>query len=48
MNDLDAPMIRITGKDVPLPYATNLEKLALPQIEDIVEAARTLCIRNYR
>ncbi|AHC38937.1 pyruvate dehydrogenase complex E1 component subunit beta [Ehrlichia muris] len=47
-DDLDAPMIRITGKDVPLPYATNLEKLALPQIEDIVEAARTLCIRNYR
>ncbi|AHX04052.1 transketolase, pyrimidine binding domain protein [Ehrlichia chaffeensis str. Heartland] len=47
-DDLDAPMIRITGKDVPLPYATNLEKLALPQIEDILEAARALCIRNYR
>ncbi|WDM85296.1 pyruvate dehydrogenase complex E1 component subunit beta [Ehrlichia sp. JZT12] len=47
-DDLDAPIIRITGKDVPLPYATNLEKLALPQIEDVVEAARTLCIRNYQ
>ncbi|AHX04453.1 pyruvate dehydrogenase complex E1 component subunit beta [Ehrlichia japonica] len=47
-DDLDAPMIRITGKDVPLPYATNLERLALPQVEDILEAARTLCIRNYR
>ena len=47
-DDLDAPMIRITAKDVPLPYATNLEKLALPQIDDILEAARTLCIRNYK
>ncbi|QGR02185.1 pyruvate dehydrogenase complex E1 component subunit beta [Ehrlichia ruminantium] len=47
-DDLDAPMIRITAKDVPLPYAANLEKLALPQVEDILEAARTLCIRNYK
>ncbi|CAH57813.1 pyruvate dehydrogenase subunit beta [Ehrlichia ruminantium] len=45
---LDAPMIRITAKDIPLPYAANLEKLALPQIQDILEAARTLCIRNYK
>ena len=47
-DDLDAPMIRITGKDAPLPYATNLERLALPQVEDILDAVRTLCIRNYR
>lgn len=36
---LDAPPTRVTGKDVPLPYAANLEKLALPQIKDIVDAA---------
>ena len=35
---LDAPIKRITGKDVPLPYAENLEKLALPQENDIVDA----------
>ena len=33
---LDAPIARVTGRDVPMPYAANLEKLALPQIEDIV------------
>src|SRR5258706_270675 len=37
---LDAPLKRVTGKDVPLPYAANLERLAVPQIEDIVAAAR--------
>ena len=40
---LDAPIIRVTGKDVPLPYAANLEKLALPQISDIVAAASHAC-----
>ena len=39
---LDAPVIRITGKDVPMPYAANLEKLALPSVEEIVEAARAV------
>lgn len=39
---LDAPAIRVTGKDVPLPYAANLEKLALPQIDDVVEAVRSI------
>ena len=39
---LDAPVLRVTGKDVPLPYAANLEKLALPQITDIVRAAQHL------
>jgi len=40
---LDAPITRVTGKDVPMPYAANLEALALPQINDIVAAARTTC-----
>ncbi len=34
---LDAPVIRVTGKDVPLPYAANLEKIALPQVDDIIK-----------
>lgn len=42
---LDAPVERITGVDVPLPYAENLEKLALPQVEGIVEAAKKVCYR---
>ena len=45
---LDAPVMRVTGKDVPLPYAANLEKLALPKVEDIVEAARAACYRNKK
>ena len=40
---LDAPITRVTGKDVPMPYAANLEALAVPQIDDIVAAARTTC-----
>ncbi len=40
---LDAPIARVTGKDVPMPYAANLEAMALPQIDDIVAAARTTC-----
>ncbi len=43
---LDAPVERVHGKDVPLPYAANLEKLALPQVEDIVEAAKRTCFRQ--
>ncbi len=39
-DDLDAPVIRVTGKDVPMPYAANLEALALPSVADIVQAAR--------
>jgi pyruvate dehydrogenase E1 component beta subunit len=37
---LDAPIESITGADVPMPYAENLERLALPQVEQIVEAAK--------
>jgi pyruvate dehydrogenase E1 component beta subunit len=44
-DDLDAPVVRVTGKDVPLPYAANLEKLALPQVADIVGAAKSVCYR---
>jgi pyruvate dehydrogenase E1 component beta subunit len=44
-DDLDAPVIRVHGADVPLPYAANLEKLALPQVEDIVKAAKAVCYK---
>ena len=42
---LDAPVIRITGKDVPMPYAANLEKLALPTVGEVVAAAKAVCYR---
>jgi pyruvate dehydrogenase E1 component beta subunit len=42
---LDAPVTRVTGKDVPMPYAANLEKLALPSVADVVEAAKAVCYR---
>jgi pyruvate dehydrogenase E1 component beta subunit len=44
-DDLDAPVRRVTGKDVPMPYAASLERLAVPQIEDVVAAARAVCYR---
>ncbi|MFO1083885.1 MAG: pyruvate dehydrogenase complex E1 component subunit beta [Reyranellaceae bacterium] len=42
---LDAPVKRVHGLDVPLPYAANLERMALPQLDNIVEAARAVCNR---
>src|SRR3954464_4703875 len=42
---LDAPVKRVAGLDVPLPYAANLEKMALPQADNIVKAAREVCNR---
>jgi pyruvate dehydrogenase E1 component beta subunit len=42
---LDAPVARVTGKDVPMPYAANLEKLALPSVAEVVEAAKAVCYR---
>jgi pyruvate dehydrogenase E1 component subunit beta len=42
---LDAPVARVTGEDVPMPYAANLEKLALPSVEKVVEAAKAVCYR---
>ncbi|WP_340119069.1 pyruvate dehydrogenase complex E1 component subunit beta [Pelagibius sp. 7325] len=43
---LDAPVKRIAGKDVPMPYAANLEVLALPQVDDIVAGAKEVCYRD--
>jgi len=42
---LDAPVQRVTAKDVPLPYAANLERLALPQVEDVVAAVKAALYR---
>lgn len=42
---LDAPVARVTGEDVPMPYAANLEALALPQEQHIVDAAKAVCYR---
>jgi pyruvate dehydrogenase E1 component beta subunit len=43
---LDAPVITICGKDVPMPYAANLEKLALPNVGEVVEAVKAVCYRR--
>jgi pyruvate dehydrogenase E1 component beta subunit len=42
---LDAPVARVSGKDVPMPYAANLEKLALPSVAQVVEAVKAVCYR---
>jgi pyruvate dehydrogenase E1 component beta subunit len=42
---LDAPVARVAGKDVPLPYAANLERLALPQSDDVIAAAKAVSYR---
>jgi pyruvate dehydrogenase E1 component beta subunit len=42
---LDAPVVRVTGKDVPMPYAANLEKLALPNVSEVVGAAKAVMYR---
>jgi pyruvate dehydrogenase E1 component beta subunit len=44
-DDLDAPVLRVTNVDVPLPYAANLEKLALIKASDVVQAAKAVCYR---
>ncbi|HLY07523.1 MAG TPA: pyruvate dehydrogenase complex E1 component subunit beta [Rhizomicrobium sp.] len=43
---LDAPPLKITGKDVPMPYAANLEKLALPTVDDVIAAAKSVLYRE--
>jgi pyruvate dehydrogenase E1 component beta subunit len=43
---LDAPVLRVTGRDVPMPYAANLEKLALPTVADVVQAAKAVCYKS--
>lgn len=45
---LDAPVERIAGADVPMPYAANLERMAVPQVDDIVRAAKRACYRSTR
>jgi pyruvate dehydrogenase E1 component beta subunit len=43
---LDAPVTRVTGKDVPMPYAANLEKLALPNVDDVIAAVNAVTYRS--
>ncbi|MBP9694150.1 MAG: pyruvate dehydrogenase complex E1 component subunit beta [Alphaproteobacteria bacterium] len=45
-DDLDAPVIRVHGADIPLPYAANLEKMALPQPADVVAAVQKVCYQR--
>ncbi|WCT73574.1 pyruvate dehydrogenase complex E1 component subunit beta [Sphingomonas naphthae] len=45
-DDLDAPVLRVTNKDVPMPYAANLEKLALLKASDVVSAAKKVCYKD--
>jgi pyruvate dehydrogenase E1 component beta subunit len=42
---LDAPVARVTAEDVPMPYAANLEKLALPSVAKVVAAAKAVAYR---
>ncbi|HBG98858.1 MAG TPA: pyruvate dehydrogenase complex E1 component subunit beta [Rhodobacteraceae bacterium] len=42
---LDAPVLNVTGKDVPTPYAANLERLALGTVDDVIAAVRAVCYR---
>jgi len=44
-DDLDAPVLRVTNADVPMPYAANLEKLALINVDEVVAAAKRVCYR---
>jgi pyruvate dehydrogenase E1 component beta subunit len=43
---LDAPPLKITGVDVPMPYAANLEKLALPSVDQVIAAVKSVCYRT--
>jgi len=45
-DDLDSPPTKISGADVPMPYAANLEKLALPSVEQVVAAVKSVCYRE--
>ena len=45
-DDLDAPVMRVTNADVPLPYANNLEKLALVKAADVIQAAKQICYKD--
>ena len=43
---LDAPPLKIAGADVPMPYAANLEKLALPSVDQVIAAVKSVCYRT--
>jgi pyruvate dehydrogenase E1 component beta subunit len=43
---MDAPLVRVCGADVPMPYTDSLEKLALPQVDQIVQAAKKVCYKD--
>jgi pyruvate dehydrogenase E1 component beta subunit len=43
---LDAPPMKVSGKDVPMPYAANLEKLALPTVDDLIQAVKAVCYKE--
>ncbi|MEQ1564615.1 MAG: pyruvate dehydrogenase complex E1 component subunit beta [Myxococcota bacterium] len=45
-DELDAPILRVTNRDIPSPYATNLEKLVMPTVERVVDAALAVCNRG--
>lgn len=42
-DQLDAPIMRLAGRDIPLPYAQNLEAACVPQVQDLIDCVRTLC-----
>jgi pyruvate dehydrogenase E1 component beta subunit len=44
-DDLDAPVLRVTNADVPMPYAANLEKMALINVDEVVEAVKRVCYK---
>jgi pyruvate dehydrogenase E1 component beta subunit len=43
---LDAPPVKVTGADVPMPYAANLERLALPSVEQVIAAVKSVSYRK--
>ena len=43
---LDAPVARVAGRDVPMPYAANLERLARPSTQEVIAAALAVCYRS--
>lgn len=45
---LDAPMERVAGADVPMPYSFSIEQAAIPQVADIVNSALKACYRNKK
>lgn len=45
---LDAPILRVAGRNIPMPYSSILEKHAVPQVEDIIAAAHTVMQRRYK